>query len=157
MEKQEGRSLRHIPAPCTGQIQAGCPAAVSDGNYVYVSQLAAQPDGTLQADIRQQTRCILEQLLDILRQAGTDAQGLLQVSLTVADSRSMPAVLEVYRERIPVPGPALVWRLGRLPGALVAVDAVAKVRAKAAADAGRQCEGAFHEKAGTGSTGSGSD
>lgn len=137
MEKQDGRSLRHIPVPCAGQIQAGGPAAVSDGNYVYISQLTAQPDSTLQADIRRQTRCILEQLFDVLRHAGTDAQGLLQVSLTVADSRSMPAVLEVYRECIPAPGPALVWRLGRLPGGLVAVDAVAKVRAKTAADAGR--------------------
>lgn len=127
MEKQGGRGLRYIPYPNTGRCRAVCPAAVCDGNYVYVSQLTAQSDGLLQADIRQQTRQILERLFEVLRQAGTDAQGLLQVSLTVADSRSIPVVLEVYRQWVPVPGPALVWRLGRLPGVLVAVDAVARI------------------------------
>lgn len=131
MCEQESGGLRRIPYPSAGKAPAGCPAAVSDGNYVYISQLTA---GALPADIRQQTRQVLELLLEVLRRAGAGPQQLLQVSLTVADSRSIPAVTEIYRQCVPQPGPALVWRLGRLPGVLVAADAVARLEGKTAAE-----------------------
>ena len=113
-------SLQHIPHP---NHRLGC-AAVSDGRTVYISQLTACTAG---ADIRTQTAHCLALLEGILRQAGSTPATLLRVEFTVADSRCIPAVCQVWQRWQPQPLPTPIWRFGRLPGALVAVDAIAAV------------------------------
>lgn len=106
------------------------PAAVSDGRTVYVAQLTAPPQ-PVPVDIRTQTRQVLGLLETVLRRAHSSPALLLRAELTVADSRCIPAVQAVWDAWCPAGGPAPVWRFGRLPGALVAVDAVAAVVADA--------------------------
>ena len=101
-------------------------AAVSDGRTVYVSQLTAPCDCS-PADLRTQTRQILTVLETILHRADACPQSILQLTVTIADSRCIPAVLQVWREWCAPPIPSPVGRFGRLPGTLVAVDAVAAI------------------------------
>lgn len=102
------------------------PAAVSDGRYVFVSQLLPrQPDGTIPTGINRQMQQVLQNLFQVLFAAGTKPEALLQLTLTVSDSRAVPAAQKIYEQEMSASGPALCWRFGRLPGALVAADAIA--------------------------------
>ena len=115
--------LHFVPYP--GGNAESC-VAVSDGRTVYIAQLTAPPQ-PVSADIRAQTNQCLALLQTVLRQAGSSPSLLVRVEFTIADSRCIPAVEQVWNSWRPHPSPSPVWRFGRLPGALVAVDAVAAV------------------------------
>lgn len=115
--------LQFIPYP--GKT-ADTAAAVSDGRTVWLSQLTAPPQ-PVPADIRAQTGQCLALLDAVLQQAGSGSPLLLRVEFTVADSRCIPAVQQVWDDWRPTCAPAPIWRFGRLSGTLVAVDAVAAV------------------------------
>ena len=133
MKPEATGRLRHIQ---NSTAEPGFPAAVSDGRYVYVSQLLPrQADGTVPVGIRRQVQQALQNLFEVLCAAGAAPETLLQLTLTVADDRAVSAAKKAYSQWMPTPGPALCWRLGRLPGALVAVDAVAAVTSQQPAPA----------------------
>ena len=113
--------LCFVPYP--GRTPETC-AAVSDGHTVYIAQLTAPPQ-PVPADIRAQTNQCLALLQAILQQAGSTPSLLLRVEFTVSDSRCIPAVEQVWNSWRPSFAPTPIWRFGRLPGTLVAVDAVA--------------------------------
>ena len=102
------------------------PSAVSDGRTVYTAQLTAPAQG-LPADIHTQTGLVLQRLAAVLQQAHSSPQQILRLELTVPDARCIPAVYAVWQRWSEGCTPPPVWRFGRLPGALVAADAVASV------------------------------
>ncbi len=112
--------LQHLPFP-DGRPGS---AAVTDGHTVYLAQLTAPPQ-IGPTDIRTQAQQLFALLEQLLGQAGSRPQNLLQLTFTVADSRCIPVVRQVFEAWSTHPTPAVIWRFGRLPGALVAVDGIA--------------------------------
>lgn len=100
----------------------GYASAVSDGRYVFVSQLLPQ---NTKDNIHEQAKRLFVQLNDCLASMGSGTDHLLQLTITVPNHRSIAAVQTVYRNAIAPPGPAVRWQYGYCGSALLAMDAVA--------------------------------
>ncbi len=62
--------------------------------------------GTMQLDIREQTRAVIENIRDILRSAGADLGDLVEVSSFLVDMNDFAAYNAVYAEYFGADGPA---------------------------------------------------
>jgi 2-aminomuconate deaminase len=73
-----------------------------DNSYVGVETAA---DGTVQLDIRAQTRAVIENIRDILHAAGADLADVVEISSFLVDMRDFPGYNETYGEYFDVNGP----------------------------------------------------
>ena len=105
-------------------------AAVRTGNLLFVSGQVGMRDGKAGQGIEEQTRFALENLRDVLAQAGCSLEEVVKVTVFITDMALWPKMNEVYREYFPKDPPARS-ALGAnglaLPELLVELECVAEV------------------------------
>ncbi|MBB5233715.1 RidA family protein [Deinococcus budaensis] len=92
--------------------------AVTFGNLVMTSgQIPLTPDGTLvEGGIEAQTRQVLDNLVAVLREAGTDLGRVVKTTVFLADMNEFSAMNAVYAEYFQAPFPARsTVQVARLP------------------------------------------
>ncbi len=109
-------------------------AAVRTGNLLFVSGQIGLRDGKVVDGIEAQTRVTLENIRDVLAQAGSSLEDVVKVTVFITDMSLWPAMNEVYAEYFPKDPPARS-ALGvnglALPELLVEMECVAEVGAGA--------------------------
>ena len=105
-------------------------AAVRTGNLLFVSGQVGMRGGKVGEGIEEQTRLTLENLRDVLVQAGCSLADVVKVTVFITDMSLWPRMNEVYREYFPSDPPARS-ALGAnglaLPELLVEMECVAEV------------------------------
>lgn len=92
--------------------------AVTFGNLVMTSgQIPLTPDGTLvEGGIEAQTRQVLDNLVAVLSEAGTDLGRVVKTTVFLADMNEFSAMNAVYAEYFQAPFPARsTVQVARLP------------------------------------------
>ena len=92
--------------------------AVTFGNLVMTSgQIPLTPDGTLvEGGIEAQTRQVLDNLVAVLSEAGTDLGRVVKTTVFLADMNEFSAMNAVYAEYFQAPYPARsTVQVARLP------------------------------------------
>ena len=105
-------------------------AAVRTGNLLFLSGQVGRRDGKMGEGIEEQTRFTMENIRDVLAQAGASLTDLVKVTVFLTDMSVWPAMNEVYREYFPQDPPArsaLGATALALPGLLVEIECVAEV------------------------------
>jgi 2-iminobutanoate/2-iminopropanoate deaminase len=105
-------------------------AAVRTGNLLFVSGQVGIRDGKVVEGIEEQTRVTLENIRDVLAQAGSSLEDVVKVTVFITDMALWPKMNEVYAEHFPKDPPArsalganaLAW-----PEFLVEIECVAEV------------------------------
>ena len=105
-------------------------AAVRTGNLLFVSGQVGRRDGRVGDGIEEQTRFTLENVQDVLAQAGCSLADVVKVTVFLTDMSLWPKMNEVYRECFPNDPPARS-ALGvnglALPELLVEIECVAEI------------------------------
>ena len=105
-------------------------AAVRTGNLLFVSGQVGIREGKTGEGIEEQTRFTMENIRDVLAQAGASLADVVKVTVFLTDMSLWPAMNEVYRDYFPEDPPARS-ALGAtglaLPGLLVEIECVAEV------------------------------
>jgi len=81
-------------------------AAVRTGNLLFVSGQVGQRGGRVGEGIEEQTRFTLENVKDVLAQAGCSLDDVVKVTVFLTDMSLWPKMNEVYREYFPKEPPA---------------------------------------------------
>ena len=105
-------------------------AAVRTGNLLFVSGQVGMRDGKAGDGIEEQTRWTLENIRDVLAQAGSSLQDVVKVTVFLTDMSLWPKLNEVYREHFPNDPPArsaLGVNGPALPELLEEIECVAEV------------------------------
>ena len=76
-------------------------AAVRTGNLLFVSGQVGMRGGKVADGIEAQTRATLENIRDVLAQAGASLEDVVKVTVFITDMALWPAMNEVYREYFP--------------------------------------------------------
>lgn len=118
-------TAKRIPAPVNPYSHA-----VSAGGFLYVSgQVPAALDGSgiVHATFEEEARLALENLRVVLEDAGSSLEGVVKVSVFLADMGNFAALNQVYREYFPAEFPARTCiQAGALPaGVQIEVEAIA--------------------------------
>ncbi|MBO5514104.1 MAG: RidA family protein [Mogibacterium sp.] len=105
--------------------------AVKDGDLIFVSgQLPVDPKtGEFPSeDIQEQTRQSMENIKNVLKEAGYDMDRVLKTTVYLADIADFAAANEIYAEFFSEPYPArAAFQVAALPkGAKVEIEAIAK-------------------------------
>lgn len=105
--------------------------AVKEGDLIFVSgQLPVDPKtGEFPSDnIQEQTRQSMENIKNVLQEAGYDMDRVLKTTVYLADIADFAAANEVYAEYFNEPYPArAAFQVAALPkGAKVEIEAIAK-------------------------------
>ncbi len=107
--------------------------AVRTGNLLFLSGQVGIRGGKTGQGIEEQTRFTLENIRDVLAQAGASLEDVVKVTVFMADMSLWPKMNEVYREYFSKELPARS-ALGvnglALPDLLVEIECVAEVSAK---------------------------
>jgi len=106
-------------------------AAVRTGNLLFVSGQVGRRGDKVGAGIEEQTRFTLENLKDVLAQAGCSLADVVKVTVFLTDMSLWPKMNEVYREYFSKDPPARSAFGANglaLPGLLVELECVAEVR-----------------------------
>lgn len=115
----------HLPYPFS--------AAVRTGNLLFLSGQVGMRDGRVGEGIEEQTRLALENIRDVLAQAGCSLEDVVKVTVFLTDMSLWPAMNEVYRRYFPNDPPARS-ALGAnglaLPEFLVEIECVAEARSQ---------------------------
>ena len=105
-------------------------AAVRTGNLLFVSGQVGIRNGKTGTGIEEQTRFTLDNIRDVLEQAGSSLDRVVKVTVFITDMSQWPKMNEVYREYFPIDPPARS-ALGAnglaLPELLVEMEAIAEV------------------------------
>ena len=105
-------------------------AAVRTGNLLFVSGQVGVRDGRTGDGIEEQTRFTIENIRDVLANAGATLDDVVKATVFMTDMSLWPAMNEVYRKYFPHDPPARS-ALGvnglALPGLLVEIECVAEV------------------------------
>ena len=105
-------------------------AAVRTGNLLFVSGQVGVRAGRAGDGIEEQTRFAMENIRDVLAQAGCTLGDVVKVTVFITDMSLWPKMNEVYREYFPNDPPARS-ALGAnglaLPELLVEIECVAEV------------------------------
>ncbi|MEX1255713.1 MAG: RidA family protein [Dehalococcoidia bacterium] len=104
-------------------------AAVRTGNLLFVSGQVGIRDGKTGEGIEEQTRFTMENIRDVLAQAGASLADVVKVTVFLTDMSVWPAMNEVYREYFanePPARSALGATALALPGLLVEIECVAE-------------------------------
>jgi len=106
-------------------------AAVRTGNLLFVSGQVGMRGGKVGQGIEEQTRFTLENIRDVLAQAGCALSDVVKVTVFITDMSLWPRMNDVYREYFPSEMPARS-ALGAnglaLPDLLVEMECVAEAR-----------------------------
>ena len=105
-------------------------AAVRTGNLLFLSGQVGMRDGKVGEGIEEQTRFTLENIRDVLAQAGCTLDDVVKVTVFLKDMSLWPAMNEVYREYFPKDPPARSAFGANglaLPELLVELECVAEV------------------------------
>ncbi len=105
-------------------------AAVRTGNLLFVSGQVGMRGGKIGEGVEEQTRFTLENISDVLAQAGCSLADLMKVTAFITDMSLWPKMNEVYREYFPSDPPArsaLGANALALPGLLVEMECVAEI------------------------------
>lgn len=125
------RSWQSIGLPAELAAPAGAYSpAVRAGNLIFVSgQVPKDPrTGALRgADVREQTRAVLENVERVLSAAGAALQDVVSVTAYLASIDDWAAFNEVYREVFMTPYPARTTVGAQLHGFLVEISVIAYV------------------------------
>lgn len=105
--------------------------AVSDDGIVFVSgqlPLDCKTDEFPSEDIAEQTRQSLENVKEVLKEAGYGMERILKTTVYLQDMDDFSAMNEVYKKYFSEPYPArAAFQVAKLPrGAKVEIEAVAK-------------------------------
>ena len=88
------------------------------GNFIFVSGISSRlPDGsiigasvdqtgTVQLDLRSQTRAVIENIRDILKAAGADLRDLVELSVFLTNMDDFEQYNEIYNQYFDYSGPA---------------------------------------------------
>ena len=105
-------------------------AAVRTGSLLFLSGQVGMRDGKVGEGIEEQTRIALENIRDVLAQAGCTLEDVVKVTVFLTDMSLWPAMNEVYREFFPSDPPARS-ALGAnglaLPEFLLEIECIAEV------------------------------
>jgi 2-iminobutanoate/2-iminopropanoate deaminase len=106
-------------------------AAVRTGNLLFVSGQVAIRDGkVVEGGIEEQTRATMDNIRDVLAQAGAKMEDVVKVTVFIKDMALWPKMNEVYATYFPSDPPARsafgVTALA-LPELLVEIECVAEV------------------------------
>lgn len=104
-------------------------AAVRTGKLVFVSGQVGRREGKAGQGIEEQTRFTLENMRDVLAQAGCSLADVVKVTVFLIDMSLWPAMNEVYRQYFPKEPPArsaLGVTALALPDLLVEIECVAE-------------------------------
>jgi len=105
-------------------------AAVRTGNLLFVSGQVGMRDGRAGNGIEEQTRITLENLRDVLAQAGCSLSDVVKVTVFITDMSLWPKMNEIYREFFThdLPARSALGVNGlALPELLVEMECVAEV------------------------------
>ncbi len=92
------------------QALANYPHARRVGDFIYVSGVSSRrldnthagvrkhPDGTVELDIREQTRAVIENIREILLAAGADLANVVDMLVMLVDMKDYGGMNEVYNE-----------------------------------------------------------
>ena len=105
-------------------------AAVRTGNLIFVSGQVGVRDGKVVDGIEEQTRATMENVRDVLAQAGATLDDVVKVTVFVTDMELWPKMNDVYREffdgdELPARSAFGVTALA-LPQLLVEIECVAE-------------------------------
>jgi 2-iminobutanoate/2-iminopropanoate deaminase len=105
------------------------PGIVADGKLVFVAGQGPYRDGVVQpGTIEEQTRLVLENLVSVLREAGTGPENVVRCGVFLTDLANFQAMNGVYAEFFPDPKPARTTvQAGLIGEMLVEIDCVALV------------------------------
>jgi 2-iminobutanoate/2-iminopropanoate deaminase len=106
-------------------------AAVRTGNLLFVSGQVGMRGGKVGQGIEEQTRFTLENMRDVLAQAGCGLSDVVKVTVFLSDMSLWPKMNEVYREYFPTDPPArsaLGVKGLALPELLLEMECVAEAR-----------------------------
>jgi 2-iminobutanoate/2-iminopropanoate deaminase len=104
-------------------------AAVRTGHLVFVSGQVGRREGRVGQGIEEQTRFTLENMRDVLAQAGCSLEDVVKVTVFLTDMSLWPAMNEVYRQyfsKDPPARSALGVTALALPDLLVEIECVAE-------------------------------
>ena len=124
---------------------ANYPHARRAGDFIYVSGVSSRrhdnthagvtihPDGTVELDIREQTRAVIENIRVILQRAGADLENIVDMLVMLVDMKDYGGMNEVYNEFFdaasgPTRTTCAVHQLPH-PNLLIEIKAVAMARA----------------------------
>lgn len=105
-------------------------AAVRSGNLLFVSGQVGVRDGKAVGGIEEQTRVTLDNMRDVLAQAGATLADVVKVTVFLTDMALWPKMNAVYAEYFPNDPPArsaLGMNGLALPELLVEIECVAEV------------------------------
>jgi 2-iminobutanoate/2-iminopropanoate deaminase len=112
-----------------GQKASGPPlfnSAVSYGNLLFLSGIGAHFEG----DIRSHTRHVLDQMEEVLKNAGSSMEKVLKVNVYLNDLKDYQGMNEVFRGRFGDEPPVrtTIAAAGGIPGnSLVEIDCIAYI------------------------------
>lgn len=107
-------------------------AAVRTGNLLFVSGQVGMRDGKVVEGIEAQTRATLDNIRDVLAQAGATLEDVVKVTVFITDMSLWPKMNEIYAEYFPKDQPArsaLGATALALPELLVEMECIAEVGA----------------------------
>jgi len=81
-------------------------AAVRSGNLLFVSGQVGMRDGKVAEGIEEQTRVTLENIREVIAQAGGSLQNVVKMTVFLTDMSLWAKMNEVYREYFPNEPPA---------------------------------------------------
>src|SRR5262245_7044615 len=123
------REIIAWPSRSDGAIRARASAAVRGGDFLFVSGLTAVDPNTGAASrgtTAGETRLILNELKQLLEQAGSGLDKVVKVNVLLASMLEAPNMNEVYARFFPDPPPARTVCGARLPdGAKVMIECTA--------------------------------
>ena len=105
------------------------PGIVSGGFLFVAGQVGRGPDGTVGADIQEQTRFTLENVGKVLRAAGCDFKDVVKTTVYITKVEFLQAYNPIYMEYFPEPRPARATVVADLVDAsfLIEIEAIAKL------------------------------
>lgn len=105
------------------------PGVVAEGRYVFTAGQVAARDGVpVEGGIEEQTRVTLDNLMSVLRAAGSGPEHVVRCGVFITDLVNFAAMNSVYETYFPDPKPARTTVQAGLAGSfLVEIDCVALV------------------------------
>jgi 2-iminobutanoate/2-iminopropanoate deaminase len=133
MQSKKTISLKKINTPEAPKAIGPYSQAISDGQYVFVSgQLPIEPSTgkLIQADIRTQTKQVLDNLEAILKAAEVELQSVVRVDIFLKDLNHFSIVNEEYAKRFnsPITPARQTIQVAKLPlDAEIEISCIARI------------------------------
>lgn len=126
--------MKPVSTTSAKQPLGGYSQAVIEGDLVFVSSCTAPKDPVtddVAATLAGQTEAVIDNIRRVLEAAGASLGRVVKTTVYLADATAFAEFDEVYRRCFVEPRPArttLGASLAHVPGALIAMDAIASLR-----------------------------